>query len=100
MLVGKNIVNVTPRGATIVVAVNTAIPSTTTMGIFRSTDTGVSFAHISQGATSSLPGGVTFDLGATPSTTRSSTPRSQVPLRQEKANRVTSRPTPEQPGLL
>ncbi len=67
VLRGKNIVNVVPRGKTIVVAVDTADSYTlANVGIFRSTDTGTSFKKISGAAGSGLPGGVTFDVVGDP----------------------------------
>ena len=65
-LTGKNISGVAPRGATIVVSVNVGDGD---RGIFRSTDTGASFAPISSGdgSTTGLPGGRSHDLLSDPS---------------------------------
>src|SRR5262249_2737174 len=67
--VGKNISGVAPRGNIIVVAVSAAdTAGVNQLGIFRSTDTGVTFTQISagNGATTGLPGGTTFDLAGDP----------------------------------
>ena len=70
-LTGKNISGVAARGATIVVSVTAADSFTYgNIGIFRSTDTGGSFTHISSGSpstpTNGLYGGRAFDLAADP----------------------------------
>jgi hypothetical protein len=64
-LVGKNISGVAPRGQTIVVSVDIADSFTfPNIGIFRSVNSGATFTQISNGngATTGLPGGVTYDL--------------------------------------
>ncbi len=69
-LIGRNISGVAPRGATIVVSVNTLdVFDLAGVGIFRSTDTGASFTQISDGdgSASGLPGGITHDLASDPS---------------------------------
>jgi photosystem II stability/assembly factor-like uncharacterized protein len=55
----RNITGVAPRGGTIVV-------STTNGGIFRSTNTGATFAQISGGTGTGLPLGGSFDLAGDP----------------------------------
>ncbi len=57
---GLNISGVAPRGATIVVSVNTGIDT----GIFRSTDTGATFTRVStgDGSATGLPGGFSYDM--------------------------------------
>ena len=67
LLTGRNISGVAPRGATLVVSVNSAdVFAVSDVGIFRSIDTGASFTQISDGDGSStgLPGGVTHDLAS------------------------------------
>ena len=67
LLTGKNVSGVAPRGATIVVSVNTADSAAlANAGIYRSTDTGATFTQISDGDGSStgLPGGITHDLAS------------------------------------
>ena len=63
---GKNISGVAPRGATLVVSVNTGSGD---RGIFRSTDTGAGFTAISSGdgSATGLPGGNSHDLVGDPS---------------------------------
>ena len=71
-LVGKNISGVVSRGSTIVASVNTADSFTfDNIGIFRSTDAGVSFTQISNGngSASGLPGGSSYDLVGDPGDT-------------------------------
>ncbi|HET7437467.1 MAG TPA: vWA domain-containing protein, partial [Thermoanaerobaculia bacterium] len=63
---GLNIVGVAPRGATIVVAANTA-DSAINRGIWRSTNTGGLFTKISGTAGTGLPAGTSFDLAGDPS---------------------------------
>jgi hypothetical protein len=68
-LVGKNISGVAPRGHIIVVSVNIADTFTfPNIGIFRSTDSGATFTHISSGngAATGLPSGATYDLAGDP----------------------------------
>lgn len=66
-LAGKNISGVAARGATLVVSVNVADLFTFgNIGIFRSTDGGASFAHISGSAGSGLPLGLSYDLVGDP----------------------------------
>jgi len=66
-LVGKNISGIAARGSTIVVSVNTADSfSTTNTGIFRSTDGGATFNHVSTGGTTGLPAGWSYDLAEDP----------------------------------
>ena len=67
VLQGKNISGVYANGNTIVVSVNVADNSTyANIGIFRSTNGGTSFTQISTGASTGLPGGVSYDLVAEP----------------------------------
>jgi len=68
VLVGKNISGVYANGSTIVVGVNTAVSSTSAnLGMFRSTDGGVTFSQINNAAsTSGLPLGRSYDLTADP----------------------------------
>jgi hypothetical protein len=63
---GLNISGVAPRGATLVVAANTA-DAFANVGIWRSTTTGASWTQISGGAGTGLPAGVAFDLASDPS---------------------------------
>jgi hypothetical protein len=68
-LVGKNISGVAARGNIIVVSVNIADTFTfPNIGIFRSTDWGATFTHISfgNGIRTGLPTGVTHDLAGDP----------------------------------
>ncbi|MEM1080808.1 MAG: RTX toxin, partial [Pseudomonadota bacterium] len=63
---GRNVAAVAGRGSTIVAAINTADQFIfEQIGIFRSSDGGVTFDQISQtdGSSTGLPGGVTHDLG-------------------------------------
>ena len=67
---GKNISGLVVRGNTILVAVNIADSFTfSNIGIFRSTDGGISFSQISVGdgsGASGLPGGLSYDIAANP----------------------------------
>jgi photosystem II stability/assembly factor-like uncharacterized protein len=63
VVLGKNSAGVSPRGSTIVLAVNAA-DSGGTVGIFRSTDTGATFALIS--GTGGLPVGRAFGIADDP----------------------------------
>jgi subtilisin-like proprotein convertase family protein len=66
-LIGKNISGIAARGGTIVVSVNFADSFTCgNIGIFRSTDTGGSFAIVSGAGGSGLPLGRAFDLAVDP----------------------------------
>jgi len=65
-LAGANVAAVASRGDTILAAVNLADDfSFPNIGIFRSTDAGLSFVQISNGdgGATGLPGGVTHDIG-------------------------------------
>jgi photosystem II stability/assembly factor-like uncharacterized protein len=65
-LIGANVAAVAARGDALVAAVNLADNFTfSNIGIFRSTDAGVTFVQISNGdgTTTGLPSGVTHDLG-------------------------------------
>ncbi len=65
LLQGKNISGIYANGNTVVVSVNVANNfSFPNIGIFRSTDRGVSFTQITSGdgTATGLPGGVTYDL--------------------------------------
>ena len=67
VLQGKNITGVHANGNTIVVSVNVADTfNPANIGIFRSTNGGTSFTQISTGASTGLPGGVSYDLVAEP----------------------------------
>jgi photosystem II stability/assembly factor-like uncharacterized protein len=69
VLVNKNMSGVAPRGRTIVVSVDFAVPFTFgNIGIWRSTDGGATFQQISvgNGAATGLPGGVTYDMVGDP----------------------------------
>ncbi len=71
VLRGKNISGIHANGNTVVVSVNVADNfSFNNIGIFRSTDGGVSFSQVSvsNGATTGLPGGVSYDLVTDPVT--------------------------------
>lgn len=62
-LADKGISGIAPRGATVVASVRTATPFTTAnVGIFRSTDSGGTFAQVAGG----LPGGAALDLASDP----------------------------------
>ncbi|MFM8893455.1 MAG: WD40/YVTN/BNR-like repeat-containing protein, partial [Planctomycetia bacterium] len=66
-LVGKNISGVAARGDTFVVSVNTADSFiTSNLGIFRSTNGGGTFTRISDGGSSGLPAGWSYDLASDP----------------------------------
>jgi hypothetical protein len=66
-LIGKNIVGLAVRGATIVAAVNIADSFTCgNIGIFRSTDTGGSFSIVSGVGGSGLPLGAAMDIATDP----------------------------------
>lgn len=66
-LIGLNLSGVAARGATIVVSVNNSDGFTcSTLGIFRSTNTGSSFSIVSGAAGSGLPRGRAFDLASDP----------------------------------
>jgi hypothetical protein len=68
-MAGKNISGVAPRGPVIVVSANFAdIYTYDNVGIFRSTDFGATFTHVSvgNGSATGLPGGVAFDLVGDP----------------------------------
>jgi photosystem II stability/assembly factor-like uncharacterized protein len=63
VLVNKNITSAIERGNVIVVAVNGSTPfSTSTIGIFRSTDGGATFSHINGATGSGLPLGRSLEL--------------------------------------
>ncbi len=63
----RNISGVAPRGATIVVAIDFAVPFFfSEIGIFRSTDTGASFLQISGAGGSGLPSGLSHTLASDP----------------------------------
>jgi hypothetical protein len=69
ILLGKNISGVAARGSTLVVSVDVANAFTFgNIGIWRSTNGGVTFTQIAQGngAATGLPGGVTHDLVGDP----------------------------------
>ena len=67
VLKGKNISGVHASGSTIVVSVNVADTfNFSNVGIFRSTNGGTSFTQISTGASTGLPGGLSYDLVADP----------------------------------
>jgi photosystem II stability/assembly factor-like uncharacterized protein len=67
VLINKDISSVAPRGRTLVVGVDFAVPFTFgNIGIFRSTDGGATFQQISGGATTGLPVGVTSDVVGDP----------------------------------
>jgi photosystem II stability/assembly factor-like uncharacterized protein len=69
VLINKNMSGVAPRGRTLVVSVDFAVPFTfPNIGIWRSTNGGATFQQISvgNGAATGLPGGVTFDLVGDP----------------------------------
>ena len=69
VLFGKNISGVAARGTTLVISVDVADAFTFgNIGIWRSTNGGVSFTQIAQGngAATGLPGGVTHDLVGDP----------------------------------
>lgn len=68
-LSGENVSGVEPRGATIVVASNsnTLAVGTGQGGIWRSTDTGATFARLSGDGASGLPNTGVFDLASDPS---------------------------------
>jgi VWA domain-containing protein len=63
---GLNVSGVAPRGATLVVAANTA-NTFANRGVWRSIDTGASWTQISGGAGTGLPLGAAFDLASDPS---------------------------------
>jgi hypothetical protein len=67
-LSGLNVSGVAPRGAIIVISVNTTSTSTsnTFAGIWRSTDTGTTWAQISGEVGTGLPAGGSFDLVGDP----------------------------------
>lgn len=68
VLVGKNISGIVARGNTMVVSVNSADVFTfANVGVFRSTDGGATFTHVSGTSGTGLPSGRTFDLVDDPS---------------------------------
>jgi hypothetical protein len=63
VLFGKNVAGLTPRGNTIVVAVDVAdVNALVNLGIWRSTNGGATFTQISGGVGTGLPLGMTHDL--------------------------------------
>lgn len=63
---GLNISGVAPRGATIVISVNTA-DILVNRGVWRSTNTGATWTQISGGGGTGLPAGTAYDLVGDPS---------------------------------
>lgn len=67
LLLSKNVTSVAARGNVIVVAVNGATPfSLDNIGIFRSTDGGSSFSHVSGATSGGLPLGRSLEMVADP----------------------------------
>jgi hypothetical protein len=62
---GMNVSGVAPRGATIVVAANSA-SDFANLGIWRSVDTGASWSQVSGASGTGLPEGPSFDLAGDP----------------------------------
>src|SRR3954468_20156342 len=65
-LIGLNISGVAPRGRIVVISVNAA-DDPQTLGVWRSTDGGQHWTHISAGSGPGLPGGAAYDLASDPS---------------------------------
>ena len=100
-LIEKNISGVAARGNTLVVSVNTAVPnSVATVGIWRSTDGGATFQHISQGngAATGLPGASPTTSWAIRTTPPGCSPASSPPNRPAASTASIAATTPAPPG--